>query len=380
MELKKKENIGWIDLLRVLACFFVVFSHSCDAFIGQFDANRESFLTGVFWGSLMRPCVPIFVMMTGVLLLPVQTDMAAFYKKRIGRLIPPMIFWSLVLPVLYFIYLNYINPDTQNPLISMPDHSLEALWFKLYTFIFNFNFDTVPLWYLYMLIGLYLIMPIISGWLEKVSKKELKLFLGIWGISLIAPYVKMFAPALGYQGNYGNMGLWGVCDWNDYGTFYYFSGFIGYLLLAYYLTKYPLKWSWKKLLSITIPMFLTGYLITSYGYVITQNYFPGNYAYLEIVWYFAGINVFMMNLPGFCNRTEDKGTFKPQVITHGITRIRHLSEPLCICIHCLRFTGYRVAAIYCTNYLYGLYCIPDMLRHRLANVKKQIDQSLHPVT
>ena len=141
MELKKKENIGWIDLLRVLACFFVVFSHSCDAFIGQFDANRESFLTGVFLGSLMRPCVPIFVMMTGVLLLPVQTDMAAFYKKRIGRLIPPMIFWSLVLPVLYFIYLNYINPDTQNPLISMPDHSLEALWFKLYTFIFNFNFE-----------------------------------------------------------------------------------------------------------------------------------------------------------------------------------------------------------------------------------------------
>lgn len=86
------------------------------------------------------------------------------------------------------------------------------------------------------------------------------------------------------------------------------------------------------------------------------------------------------DLPGFCNRTEDKGTFKPQVITHGITRIRHLSEPLCICIHCLRFTGYRVAAVYCTNYLYGLYCIPDMLRHRLANVKKQIDQSLHPVT
>lgn len=172
MELKKRENIGWIDLLRVLACFFVVFSHCCDAFIGQFDANRESFLTGTFLGSLMRPCVPIFVMMTGVLLFPVRTDMGTFYKKRIGRLIPPIIFWSLVLPVLYFVYLNYINPDTQNPLISMPDHSLEALWIKLYTFIFNFNFDTVPLWYLYMLIGLYLVMPIVSGWLEKASKRN----------------------------------------------------------------------------------------------------------------------------------------------------------------------------------------------------------------
>lgn len=34
MELKKKENIGWIDLLRVFVCFFVVFLYSCDVFIG----------------------------------------------------------------------------------------------------------------------------------------------------------------------------------------------------------------------------------------------------------------------------------------------------------------------------------------------------------
>ena len=75
MELKEKENIGWIDLLRILACFLVVFSHCCDGFIAQFDANRDSFLTGVFSGSLVRPCVPLFVMMTGVLLLP---GLAAF--------------------------------------------------------------------------------------------------------------------------------------------------------------------------------------------------------------------------------------------------------------------------------------------------------------
>lgn len=80
----------------------------------------------------------------------------------------------------------------------MLDYSFEVLWFKLYIFIFNFNFDIVLLWYFYMLIGLYLIMFIISGWLEKVLKKELKLFLGIWGISLIVLYVKMFVLVLGY--------------------------------------------------------------------------------------------------------------------------------------------------------------------------------------
>lgn len=71
MNIERQEKIGWIDLLRVLACFLVVFSHSCDAFVAQFDADRASFLTGVSFGSLVRASVPLFVMMTGVLLLPV---------------------------------------------------------------------------------------------------------------------------------------------------------------------------------------------------------------------------------------------------------------------------------------------------------------------
>ena len=39
--------------------------------------------------------------------------------------------------------------------------------------------------------------------------------------------------------------------------FYNFSGFLGYMVLAHYLTKYPLAWSWKKTLSITIPVSYT---------------------------------------------------------------------------------------------------------------------------
>lgn len=301
MELKEKVNIGWIDLLRVLACFFVVFAHCCDGFVAQFDANRESFLTGVFWGSLFRPSVPLFVMMTGVLLLPVKQDssLGSFYCKRIGRIIPPLIFWSLVLPTLTFVYFRYINPGTQNPLIAVDSYTLKSLVEKLYTFIFNFNFETTPMWYLYMLIGLYLLMPILSSWLREASRKDLQTILMIWGITLCLPYVKMAAPMLGYQGNYGNMDLLGGCDWNIYGTFYYLSGFVGYLILAYYLVKYPLNWSWKKMLAVCVPMFLAGYAVTSFGYVLTQNYFPGNYAYLEIVWYFTGINVFMMTFPVF---------------------------------------------------------------------------------
>ena len=109
-----------------MACFLVVFSHCCDPFVGQFDNDRASFLTGVFSGSLVRPCVPLFVMMTGVLLLPVRTGMSEFYRRRIGRLLVPLAFWSIALPVAFHLYLNYGNPGTANPAIVAEGHDGEG--------------------------------------------------------------------------------------------------------------------------------------------------------------------------------------------------------------------------------------------------------------
>ena len=88
---------------------------------------------------------------------------------------------------------------------------MQQLVQRIYTFVFNFNFDTTPLWYLYMLIGLYLLMPVLNAWLVQASQRELKVVLGLWVVSLFLPYLKMLAPVLGYQGNYGNMELLGMC-------------------------------------------------------------------------------------------------------------------------------------------------------------------------
>ena len=95
------------------------------------------------------------------------------------------------------------------------------------------------------------------------------------------------------------MCLYGIGDWNEFGTFHYVAGFAGDLVLAHYLVKFPPAWSWRRTLGVCIPLFAVGYLVTAFGYVLLQKLFPGNYAYLEIVWYFAGINVFMMTLPVF---------------------------------------------------------------------------------
>ena len=298
MNMKVKENIAWIDVLRIVACFLVVLAHCCDPFVAHFNADYPKFLQGCGIGSAVRCCVPLFAMMTGALLFPVKEPMGKFYTKRLGRLVIPLIFWSLALPVMYYAYFQWAGPSA-SPSVDMTTFTGGMTLRKMGTFIFNFNYDTTPLWYLYMLAGLYLIMPIFSAWMQQASQKELKLFLKIWGITLFLPYIKMAAPLLGYMGNYGNMGILGECDWNAYGSFYYVSGFIGYIVLAHYLVKYPLGWSWKKIAAIGIPMWLVGYAVTFGGYLLMNERFPGNYAYLEILWLFSGINVFMMTFPVF---------------------------------------------------------------------------------
>ena len=151
---KGRPAIGWVDALRILACFMVVLAHCCDGFVAQFDSDPMAFYAGVTIGSLMRASVPLFVMMTGVLLLPVpQTvTLSSFYRKRVGRIIPPLVFWSLALPPIAYLYFTGWGSHSLNPSVDMSAYTPEGLTNRLWSWVLNFNFDTTPLWYLYMLL------------------------------------------------------------------------------------------------------------------------------------------------------------------------------------------------------------------------------------
>lgn len=302
-------HLAWVDTLRVAACMLVVLAHACDPFTGMFDSNPTGFITGLTMGSLTRASVPLFVMITAVVLMPLRpaTTLSGFYRKRVGRLVVPLIAWSLILPVVMWAYYRFVNPSTANAMVDMSLYSGSAQWSKLYTWIFNFNFDTTPLWYLYMLVGLYLIIPVIDGWLSTASKRDVRTILIVWMASMLLPWLKMFAPLLGYVGNYGHTGILGECDWNPFGTLYYVSGFAGYVVLARYFMRWPLQWSRGKMWGVMLPMFLAGYAITVAGYIILQKHYPGDYAYLEMIFYFCGLNVLMMTVPLFTALQRVKG-------------------------------------------------------------------------
>ncbi|RHR38974.1 acyltransferase [Parabacteroides sp. AF18-52] len=256
-----RPHIVWLDVLRFVAILMVIACHCTDPFNASPEsrANPDFNFWGSAYGSMLRACVPLFVMMTGFLLLPVKQEASVFYKKRIPRVFFPFLIWSVLFNLApWFIQwaggsaelVTDFFPYAPDPSASLTDALKEIAMIPV-----TFTVYATPMWYIYTLIGLYLYMPVFSAWVEKASDKGKRWFLGIWGVSLFIPYLMEFVSHY----------LFGTCSWNAYGLFYYFAGFNGYLLLGHYLGKGN-DWSTGKTLAVTIPLFLIGYLVTFTGF------------------------------------------------------------------------------------------------------------------
>lgn len=287
-------HIVWLDVLRFVAIFMMVCSHCADPFNVSPAArlNPDFNFWGSFFGSMQRPCVPLFAAITGLLLLPVKLETGAFYKKRILRVLVPFLIWSVVYNLFPWIILSLGgSAELVNRFFSYaanPSADFSTALQNIVLIPIKFSDYTIHLWYVYMLIGLYLYMPFFSAWVEKASEKAKRIFLAIWGVSLFLPYVnEYFTPY-----------TFGACSWNAFGTFYYFAGFNGYLILGHYL-KNGIQLSTPKTLLLGIPLFIIGYLITFFGFrAITANP-EATETQVELFWTFCSINVAMMTFATF---------------------------------------------------------------------------------
>ena len=92
----KNGRIVWLDLVRLIALLMVISAHCVDIFNATPQEDSNNAFWGAFIGSLMRPSVPLFAMMTGLLLLPVRESASQFYRRRIPRVLFPMLIWSAI--------------------------------------------------------------------------------------------------------------------------------------------------------------------------------------------------------------------------------------------------------------------------------------------
>ena len=156
----------WPDRLRNLATVMVIGIHAAAPIAhGEgSDFNSSWWWSGNFWNSLTRPAVPLFVMLSGYLLLGKDYSLPDFLKRRFSRVVIPAIFWMLIYCL--YGYLANGSPATigaaLKSLVTGPVH--------------------YHLWFIYLIIGLYLVYPILRPWVRTASNQDFLYFFVMWSI------------------------------------------------------------------------------------------------------------------------------------------------------------------------------------------------------
>lgn len=248
------KRIVFIDYIRVVACFLVMLVHASENFyaadasglagnVSMLANEQNRFWVAFYDGTIGRICVPLFMVVSAFLLVPVKAgvSMSEFYKKRFKRILPPMIVFMLLYTFLPLLW---------------GQMTWEQSWSDFKLLPFNFPSMAGHLWFMYPLISLYLIIPVVSPWLEKASAKDERLFIGIFVLSTFVPWLTRFVSS----------DLWGNCFWNPYfGMLYYCSGYLGYLVMAHYIREH-LNWSHSKKMLVGGLMLLVGALFTGWAF------------------------------------------------------------------------------------------------------------------
>lgn len=292
-----KENVStqrivYLDLLKVIAIFLMVANHCVDNVTPMERAEPWYNLWGSVYNSFTRPAIPLFVMVTGILLLPTRMAMGEFYKKKISRLLTPFLVWSVLYNLFpWFTGVIGCEPSSIHLFFKWaePSQAFSDALRNICMIPFDFSAFAVQMWYVYMLIGIYLYLPVFSAWVEKSDKKSQRIFLGIWMVSLFVPYLRKFLT----------QNLWGECSWNEFGLFYYFAGFSGYLLLGYHLVNHPLQFSKMKKYLLALVAFAIGYGVTMIGFKETTAVPGQSEEMVELFFTFCSPNVALMTFAIF---------------------------------------------------------------------------------
>jgi len=268
METTQPKRHYGLDILRVLACYMVIQVHSGEFYyignVGQTLNTTDAHWVG-WYNSLCRTCVPLFVMVSGYFLFPVN-DINIFFKKRMSRVAIPFMIWC----ALYAVYFYFTGQgDLQTEAINVLKTGI------------NFGVDIGHLWFVYMLLGVYLFAPVISPWVQTASRRSMEFYLFLWALALSLLYIHLIFPA-----------IWGEAYWNHTPTLYYFSGFMGYAILAAYIKRFHAEarpWNY----TLGILLIIIGYTITA-GVFLSRFSTEKFVSTLELSWGFETINVAMM--------------------------------------------------------------------------------------
>lgn len=218
MEKNKKKRIFYYDFLRAIAITSVIICHSLA--LDPFSPLGGGRLYLFPLDTLGYIGVPIFLMLSGALLINKEYGLSTFLKRRFSRIIYPYVFWFIIIAILDYFVFNI---------------TLE----RIYLIGIGEGFT----WYIWTLIGLYLFIPVINTFIQKYSEKGIHYYLFFWSIAIILKSIGQYP--------FHNLEL------------SYFSGYLGFILLGYYLSKKEFKIDEKWMIIISFLMFSVTFIIHS---------------------------------------------------------------------------------------------------------------------
>lgn len=154
----------WLDNTRIFAIFAVVFLHAAAAVVIGFSIGTPEWWVGNIYDSIVRWCVPVFVMISGALLLdPTKNDdLKTFYTKRLSKILVPVLFWTVV----------YLCHDSYVTVLKGGEPTFDYLLGKLMSGKPHYH-----MWFLSMIIVLYVFTPFLKKIVANSTKQELMVFI-----------------------------------------------------------------------------------------------------------------------------------------------------------------------------------------------------------
>ena len=156
----KGTSMVWLDNSRIIAIFAVVFLHAAGGVVNISPVGTESWWVGNFYDSLVRWCVPVFVMISGALLLDPskKEDLKTFYLKRLSKILIPILFWSAFF--LMWAALKGVMKGEALEIVELAKRLLSGLPYY-------------HMWFFYMIACLYIFTPFIRKIISNSSRFEI---------------------------------------------------------------------------------------------------------------------------------------------------------------------------------------------------------------
>ncbi len=209
-------RLAYADLLRAFATLAVILLHLAGSQMGAVAAGSAAWRTFNLYDGLVRWCVPVFVMLSAMFMLDTKRSLplTKLLFHNCLRVLVCLLLWSGIYAVASY-------------MLAGGRFSWEGLWQNILSALRgNTHYH---LWFLYMILGLYLITPILRAFCDGANRGDFH-----WFFLLCFLFASLLPTAFRLWPNSTAV----IQVWYDRLDIQLVMGYVGYYVAGYYLREF----------------------------------------------------------------------------------------------------------------------------------------------